>query len=1017
MRLKHIAVLLIAALAAALTASAQNTVRDFKPAADSLSVLVKEHTGVWTKLILKSVLKRGSELDFYFDKNLGDIPWKEGDIDWLRSRLRDLKPEGYGRYRIGNIYCDGIKAATLVTPSLGNSGKPDDSKWNTEDRGRSERPLVERVGALDFSKGLSSRYISLWQSHGRYYETKTHRWEWQRAQCQQTVEDCYTQSYVLPFLIPMLRNAGAYVIDPRETDTQTDEIVMDNDPAFPEPRLNGVRRLGSYSEEGRWKDAGTGFADLKAVYSGNDNPFTMGTARMAEVSSRDTCRVNWIPDFPKRGTYAVYISYKSLPNSSDAAHYVVKHLGGTSEFFVNQKMGGGTWIYLGTFDFDDGCYVSLDNIERKGHREGRKAVVTADAVRLGGGMGKIARGDKDQDSAEYTTSGLPAYLEGAIYNMQWSGVDSTILNRWDDDYTRDYACRGAWTAMMAGGSRVNPKEKGKGIPVDLSFAFHTDAGTTPNDSIIGTLAIYTSKCDGSYLLPNGEDRRQDREYADFVQSQVVSDIRAKFNPDWTRRQLWDRSYSESRTTGVPAMLLELLSHQNFGDMKYGLDPDFRFTVSRAVYKGILKFLSNRYGKSYAVQPLPVHSFAVEIKDGKTAVLSWKDTEDEIEPTAVPTGYLVYTRVGDGAFDEGRILTKTSRVNGRVYADIPVEKGKLYSFRIAAFNEGGLSFPSETLCLGIQEKSGADKVLVVNDFYRVAPPSWFDTPTYAGFDMRLDSGVPYMYGIDYIGEQYEYRRGLPWLDDDNPGFGASFSNMAGKKIPGNTFDFAYVHAKQIFGLGAEVWSASEDAFSTEDHVREGAWAADIVCGKQVTTPSSDSIPTRYQVFPDRFQKALRAFAKDGGNILVSGSNIGTDIWDEVYPVTKDSAYTARSKAFVSEVLGYKWLTNYASREGRVWVMKSPHIETLGIKEPFSYNNILGGKTYCVETPDGLLPAGPGGATFLRYTDTNISAGVCWSGDGYKAVSLGFPIETVMDEDAARGLFETAFGFFKAKQPIQ
>ena len=160
MRLKHIAVLLIAALAAALTASAQNTVRDFKPAADSLSVLVKEHTGVWTKLILKSVLKRGSELDFYFDKNLGDIPWKEGDIDWLRSRLRDLKPEGYGRYRIGNIYCDGIKAATLVTPSLGNSGKPDDSKWNTEDRGRSERPLVERVGALDFSKGLSSRYIS-----------------------------------------------------------------------------------------------------------------------------------------------------------------------------------------------------------------------------------------------------------------------------------------------------------------------------------------------------------------------------------------------------------------------------------------------------------------------------------------------------------------------------------------------------------------------------------------------------------------------------------------------------------------------------------------------------------------------------------------------------------------------------------------------------------------------------------------------------------------------------------------
>ena len=41
------------------------------------------------------------------------------------------------------------------------------------------------------------------------------------------------------------------------------------------------------------------------------------------------------------------------------------------------------------------------------------------------------------------------------------------------------------------------------------------------------------------------------------------------------------------------------------DMRYGLDPAFRFTASRAVYKGILKFLANRYGCAYAVQPLPV----------------------------------------------------------------------------------------------------------------------------------------------------------------------------------------------------------------------------------------------------------------------------------------------------------------------------------------------------------------------------------------------------------------------------
>ena len=50
------------------------------------------------------------------------------------------------------------------------------------------------------------------------------------------------------------------------------------------------------------------------------------------------------------------------------------------------------------------------------------------------------------------------------------------------------------------------------------------------------------------------------------------------------------------------MLLELLSHQNFADMRYGLDPSFRFDVSRAVYKGVLRYLASQYATDYVVQP-------------------------------------------------------------------------------------------------------------------------------------------------------------------------------------------------------------------------------------------------------------------------------------------------------------------------------------------------------------------------------------------------------------------------------
>ena len=79
------------------------------------------------------------------------------------------------------------------------------------------------------TEGLYGRHIAMWQSHGYYYEQKLLRWEWQRARIFQTVEDVFTQSFVLPFLVPMLERAGAVVLLPRERDWQIEEIISDND--------------------------------------------------------------------------------------------------------------------------------------------------------------------------------------------------------------------------------------------------------------------------------------------------------------------------------------------------------------------------------------------------------------------------------------------------------------------------------------------------------------------------------------------------------------------------------------------------------------------------------------------------------------------------------------------------------------------------------------------------------------------------------------------------------------------
>lgn len=74
--------------------------------------------------------------------------------------------------------------------------------------------------------------------------------------------------------------------------------------------------------------------------------------------------------------------------------------------------------------------------------------------------------------------------------------------------------------------------------------------------------------------------------------------------------MWNRNYSETRLPATPSTIIELLSHQNFADMQLGHDPNFKFTVGRAIYKGILQFITSQHDKDYVVQPLPVSNFAI-----------------------------------------------------------------------------------------------------------------------------------------------------------------------------------------------------------------------------------------------------------------------------------------------------------------------------------------------------------------------------------------------------------------------
>lgn len=913
------------------------------------------------------------------------LPFTMERVTALKKEMLAALGPSYKNYKIV-VIANGFKIEDLAIDADRKYGRPAE-----------DTPFITYEDKFSFqpTKGLSGSNIAMWQSHGYYFEKKLNRWEWQRARIMQTVEDLFTQSFVMPYLMPMLENSGAYVISPRERDTNLTEIVIDND---------GGMAKGDYSESGEWSNCSeAGFAHLYATYNdtpGRSNPFTLGTTRKAVAG--EGAKAHWNAEIPETDSYAVYVSYISDKNSTENATYTVYAADGPHKVVINQKMGGGTWIYLGHYRLNKG--LSSKPIVELAATGKKQQIVTADAVKIGGGYGVIERparmtNDLGEEHVEYISSKYPKYTEGARYWLQWAGVPDSIYTPYkgENDYSDDYTCRGMWVNWLAGGSSMLPDREGLKIPVDLSFAFHSDAGSTPNDSIVGTLGIYST--DDGAKLGTGHSRLASRDLTDLIMTQIVSDIRAKHEPNWMRRGLWDKKYRECREPQVPSMLLELLSHQNFADMKYGLDPKFRFTVSRAIYKGMLRFIAKRDNREYIVQPLPVRAFEINKTGDHKYVLSWQPTEDELEPTAMPTYYNIEIRTNDGAFKHYAVTVETTYT-------FDAQTDDIYSFRITAGNDGGVSFPSEILALC--DMGDENPVLIVNGFTRVCGPDTFDAGEIAGFNDVRDHGVPYMKDINFIGSQFEFRREIPWMDDDAAGFGASRANYEDKVIAGNTFDYPYIHGCAIRKAGRGFISSSVEAYMAAPFA-EKPQVLDLILGKQKETKTGTGLyGSEFKTFPGQLQQKISAHTAAGGSVFVSGAFVATDLWDNSIA---DPETLKADQSFAQSVLGYHWRVDQASVTGEAFECPS-RFHAFG-RNTFDFYSELNDKCYVVESPDSFYPADERGATIIRYGENNLVGGIAMADKNYRTVVIGFPFETIKSSESRNALMQQILNFFSNK----
>lgn len=877
-------------------------------------------------------------------------------VRFYYKRLAKALPRPYNKYKL-TIMAGGLPIEQLVAGSKCEKGMP--NAWGkTEYEGA---PWVMNDSRPYFvSHGLFDRHLSLWASHGRYYDGKKDRWKWQRPNLFGTTEDLFTQTIVIPYLIPMLENAGAVVFTPRERDWQKNEVIVDN----------GGRGYVEDSGKETWKTAQeNGFAYHAGTYRDGENPFTQGTARAVKATKKaDVSWASYQPNIPQGGKYAVYVSYQSLKNSVSDAQYIVMHKGQRTVFKVNQQMGGGTWVYLGTFDFDRGNNEFNRVVVTNSSSE--SGVVTTDAVRFGGGMGNIERGG--------SCSGMPRCLEGARYSAQWAGAPYSVYSskNGSDDYGDDINVRSNMTNWLAGGSTYVPTLEGKKVPIELSLAVHSDAGyTTVNDSIIGSLAICTTSFNDG-RLNSGVSRMVSHDFADSLLTGLQRDISGKYRK-WTRRYLWDRNYSETRKPEVPSAIIETMSHQNFADMRRGLDPNFRFTLARSLYKTILRFVNGNHSVPSVVQPLPVSNFRIERNSSGGLRLSWIAEKDEQEQTAVPTSYIVYTSEDGMGFDNGTVVYTSS-------FDFEAKKGVNYCFKVTALNRGGESFPSETLAAYLSKSAHAKDILVVDGFSRLSGPAVVDDYSRQGFDLGSDIGVSYGLTAGWNGRQQCFDKSRAGSEGEGS-LGYCGDELAGRFIMGNNRDGSVCHVKDIAMSGAyNVVGCSLEALDNNlvklDHYN----LVDIAFGLQRNDGHSLVV---YKTFSETLQSKLRSYAKSGGRILVSGAYVGSDMTQP------------HERSFMSDVLKTTF-TGTDTNAGNNMV------DGLGLS--FDIIRQINDRHFAATSVDRIAACDGRSFAAMRYQDGS-TAGVAYDGTDYKSFVMGYPYECINNVRTRQQVMKGLLGF--------
>lgn len=543
-----------------------------------------------------------------------------------------------------------------------------------------ERPFVLRGDPqADRPAGiLSGKTVYVSAGHG--WVRTDFGWRTQRGNTNAIVEDFVSIEAVNEYLIPMLHGMGAYVVPVRESDVGSPRVIVDDADAT----LEGSATEGDL--------AGTGWGTVTIpITSDATRPFDTGDARSLVTTEGGGGELRYALSPPEDNTYNVYVSYVQGPDRAADAHWVVRHSGGETSFRLDQRRHGSTWVLLGRFHFEAGAPVDRASVALLDDSETPGAVVSADAVRIGGGEAVHDRGDGPHPG--------PLADQAARYYTQFAGAPDSVFNAGSSDQSDDVSSRARFTAWE--------HEDGEDA---VYVAWHTNA---PNPGRGTDTYTYSSSApNGSLDAFSGV--AGSRELQDALHAQLIGDLRAEVDPEWPDRGRHTAFFGEvnpNNNPETPAVLIEVGFHDTPVDADYLRAPNVRRVATRAIAQGIAQYFADADGIPLVLPPEPPDALWMQNVGEGAVEIGWDASVQPEHAGDAPTGYLVQTSPNGYGFDEGVVVDGTSTTLEGYAA------GDLVFARVIAVNDGGHSLPSSVIGAGIAP-SGNASVLVVDGFDRL-----------------------------------------------------------------------------------------------------------------------------------------------------------------------------------------------------------------------------------------------------------------------------------------------------------